>query len=147
MKQKLIILANAEKLCAYRLTSDDPLQQQQRIEAIKTDLHHISPDPIESSDDDGRFPSGSLQHGAPMRHGEPHGRTLEKRRRLLDAMTKAICDLIEHQEFDIWNLAAPAELSEQLVKRLPIQAQQKLTDLKKADYTGLPIKEVEGLFS
>ena len=37
--------------------------------------------------------------------------------------------------------------SVQLVDRLPIHAQNKLTDLKKADYTGLPIMETESIFS
>ncbi len=147
MKKKLIILVNAEKLCAYRLTSDAPLQQHPHIEPITTHLHTLSPDPADISDDDGRFPSGGLQHGAPMRHGEPHGRVLEKKKRLLDAMATAICDVIAHEDFDIWNLAAPADLSGQLVDRLPIHAQQKLTDLKQADYTGLPIKKIEHLFS
>jgi hypothetical protein len=147
MNKKLIILANAEKLCAYRILSDNPSLRHQRIENIETHLHHLSPDPVEITDDDGRFPSGGLQRGAPMRHGEPHGRSLEKKKRLLDEMASAICDILDHEEFDIWNLATPADLSKQLIDRLPMHVQNKLTLLKKADYTGLPIKKIELLFS
>ncbi len=147
MKKKLIILANAEKLCAYRVISEEMPLEGHRIESIETHLHHLAPDPAEISDDDGRFPSGDLQYGTPMRHGEPHGRVLEKRRRLLDEMAAAICDIIDREEFDIWNLATPANLSNQLIERLPIHVQNKLTQVKKADYTGLPVKKIEQLFT
>ncbi|MBT8037893.1 MAG: host attachment protein [Verrucomicrobiae bacterium] len=147
MKKKLIILANSEKLCAYRMISQNLPPHQHHIEKIETHRHHLSPDPADITDDDGRFPSGGLPHGAPMRHGEAHGRSLEKKKRLLDEMASAICDIIAHEEFDIWNLATPAELSLQLLKRLPMQVQVKLTRLKKADYTGLPTKQIEHLFA
>jgi len=147
MTKKLIIIANAEKLCAYRMLRDEMLQPQAHIERIETELHHLSPDPVEVSDDDGRFPSGSLQHGASMRHGEPHGRISEKKRRLLNDMESAIAHIMDQEDFDTWDLAIPAELSKQFIERLPTHLNQKLKQIKKADYTKLPIKEVEQLFS
>jgi len=102
---------------------------------------------MEVSDDDGRFPSGSLQHGASMRHGEPHGRISEKKRRLLNDMESAIAHIMDQEDFDTWDLAIPAELSKQFIERLPTHLNQKLKQIKKADYTKLPIKEVEQLFS
>lgn len=146
MKKKLIILANAEKLCAYRVMTDDESSARQRIESIETDLHHLLPNPIDVSDSDGRFPSGTLQHGAAMRHGESHGRTSEKKKRQLEELASAICDLIDHEEFDLWNLAAPADILDQLIERFPVHIKNKLTKVDKADYTGFPVKKIEGLF-
>lgn len=146
MKNKLIILANAEKLCAYRVETDDVSSARRSIVRIETDLHHLLPDPIDVSDSDGRFPSGTLQHGAPMRHGESHGRISEKKKRQLDELISAICDLIDHEEFDLWNLAAPADIVDQLVERLPVHIKSKLTKVDKADYTGFSIKKIAGLF-
>ena len=147
MNKKLIVIANAEKLCAYRMLQDEMLQPQPHIERIETELHHLSPDPVEVSDDDGRFPSGSLQHGASMRHGEPHGRTSEKKRRLFNDMESAISNIMDQEDFDTWDLAIPAELSKRLIQRLPPHLNQKLKQIKNADYTKLPMKEVEQLFS
>ena len=105
------------------------------------------PDPTKRSDDDGRFPGGSsIGSSTAMKHGEAHGRKTEQKKRQLSDLAKAISDLVNQEDCDIWNLAIPANQADQVIHELPIDVQKKLTQLKEGDYTWLPVSEVESLF-
>ena len=147
MKKKLIILVNRECLCAYSLSKDFVLSPEPVIEKIDVNLHPTHPDPTKRSDDDGRFPGGSsIGSSTAMKHGEAHGRKTEQKKRQLSDLAKAISDLVNQEECDIWNLAIPANQADQVIHELPIDVQKKLTQLKEGDYTWLPVSEVESLF-
>ena len=81
-----------------------------------------------------------------MKHGEAHSRKTEQKKRQLSDLAKAISDLVNQEECDIWNLAIPANQADQVIHELPIDVQKKLTQLKEGDYTWLPVNEVESLF-
>ena len=148
MQKKLIILANNESLRAYNLTRDDLATPTTRIEPSDVDLHPRQPDPTGASDDDGCFPGGSsVGQTVAMKHGEPHGRKTEKKKRFIRDLAKTISELINREECDIWNLAMPANQAQQLIDELPIDVQKKLTQLKEGDYTWLPASEVQELFA
>ena len=148
VKKKLIILANSETLCAYRMLSGGIFSPQGRIEKIPIILPPLQPDPTETTDNDGRFPGGStVNNRTSMRHGEPHGRKTERRKRQLRNMAHTICDLFNHEDFDVWNLAIPEGLSHQLIEQLPIQVQHKLTHCVNGDYNRQPTHKIEHLFS
>ena len=53
---------------------------------------------------------------------------------------------MDHEEFELWNLAAPADILDQLIDRFPVHIKSKLTKVHKADYTGFSIKKIEDLF-
>lgn len=82
-----------------------------------------------------------------MKHGEPHGRKTEKKKRQLKHLAKTIGDIVSEEDCDVWNLAMPANQAQQVIDQLPIDVQQKLTRLKKGDYTWLPADEVGELFA
>ena len=148
MQKKLIIVANSESLRAYNLITDDLATPTTKIEPIDVDYHPLEPDPTGASDDAGCFPGGaSVGQTVAMKHGEPHGRKTEKTKRLLRDLAKTISELISREECDIWNLAMPANQAKQLIDELPINVQQKLTQLKEGDYTWLPASEVQELFA
>ncbi len=81
-----------------------------------------------------------------MKHGEAHGRKTEQKKRQLSDLAKAISDLVNQEDCDVWNLAIPANQADQVINKLPIEVQKKLTQLKEGDYTWLPRKEVQRLF-
>ena len=148
VKKKLIILANSENLYAYRLITGDSFPTQVRIERIPVVLSPLSPDPTETTDDDGMFPGGSsIKNRTSMGHGEPHGRKTERKKRQIHDMAQAICNLFNQEDFDLWNLAIPQEISHRLIEQLPIQVQGKLTYYISGDYTRHPTHEIEQLFS
>ena len=148
MKKKLIIIANSEALVAYNQLTDDLATPVTRIEQIKTNFKPPQPDPAGASDDDGCFPGVSMTGQATtMKHGEPHGRKTEKKKRQLKHLAKTIGDIVSEEDCDVWNLAMPANQAQQVIDQLPIDVQQKLTRLKKGDYTWLPADEVGELFA
>jgi hypothetical protein len=147
MKKKLIILVNRESLCAYSLSNDLLLSPDTSIEKINVNIETKQPDPTACSDEDGRFPGGSsIGHSTSMIHGEAHGRKNEQKKRQLSDLAHTISKLVNEEECDMWNLAIPADQANQVIDKLPINVQQKLTQLKEGDYTWLPRKEVERLF-
>lgn len=147
MKKKLIILVNRESLCAYSLSSDLILSPETTIKEIDINLKPTQPDPTYCPDDDGRFPSGSsIGYSRAMKQGESHGRKTEKKKRQISDLAHTISKLVNDEECDMWNLAIPAEQAHQVIDDLPIDVQQKLTQLKEGDYTWLPRKEVKRLF-
>jgi len=148
VKKKLIIIADSESLFAYNQLTDDLATPATRIEQIKTDFTPLRPDPAGASDDDGCFPGVSMTGQATaMKHGEPHGRKTEKKKRLLKHLAKTISDIVSEEDCDVWNLAIPGDQAQQVIDYLPIDVQQKLTRLKKGDYTWLPADEVGELFA
>jgi hypothetical protein len=147
MKKKLIILVNRESLCAYSQSRDWLLPEYQSIEKINVDLDSSRPDPTICTDEDGRFPGGSsIGHSTAMKHGEAHGRKSEQKKRQLSDLAHTISKLVNDEDYDVWNLAIPADQANQVINKLPIEVQQKLTQLKEGDYTWLPRKEVQRLF-
>ena len=148
MKKKLIIVANSESLLAYNLITNDLATPVTRIEPIDVNFNAPEPDPAGASDDDGCFPGGSnVGQAVAMKHGEPHGRKTEKKKRQLNHLARSITKLVEQEHCDIWNLAIPENRAKQVIEQLPIDVQQKLTQLKKGDYTWLPAKKIEHLFA
>lgn len=148
MKKKLIILANGRSLLAYRHLTDDLATPPSRLEQIEVNFQPGQPDPSDATDDDGRFPGGSIAgQGVAMKHGEPHGREIEKKKRLVRGIAQSINEILELEECENWNLAVPASMSHQLVDQLPETMQHKLTQLKLGDYTKLPANKIEPLFS
>ena len=81
-----------------------------------------------------------------MIHGEAHCRKNEQKKRQLSDLAHTISKLVNEEECDMWNLTIPADQANQVIDKLPINVQQKLTQLKEGDYTWLPRKEVERLF-
>jgi hypothetical protein len=147
MKKKLIILVNRESLCAYSQSKDWLIPECQSIEKINVNLEPSRPDPTICTDEDGRFPGGSsIGYSPAMKHGEAHGRKTEQKKRQLSDLAKAISDLVNQEDCDVWNLAIPANQADQVINKLPIEVQKKLTQLKEGDYTWLPRKEVQRLF-
>ena len=147
MKKKLIILVNRESLCAYSQSKDWLIPECQSIEKINVNLEPSRSDPTICTDEDGRFPGGSsIGYSPAMKHGEAHGRKTEQKKRQLSDLAKAISDLVNQEDCDIWNLAIPANQADQVINKLPIEVQKKLTQLKEGDYTWLPRKEVQRLF-
>ena len=82
-----------------------------------------------------------------MRHGEAHGRDTEKKKRQIQNMADAICELFDEEDFDLWNLAVPKDIAHQLIEQLPIQVQRKLTYYLSGDYTRHPAHEIKQLFT
>ncbi len=147
MKKKLIILVNRENLCAYSLSSDLLLSPNTAIEKINVRIEQHRPDPTNCSDNRGRFPDGSsIGYSSTMIQGEAHSRKTEKKKRQLSDLALTISKLVNDEDCDMWNLAIPADQANQVINKLPIDVQQKLTQLKEGDYTWLPRKEVERLF-
>lgn len=148
MKKKLIIIADRESLSAYNQITEDLPTPSTRIEKIDIGFSPLQPDPAGASDDDGCFPGVSMTGQATaMKHGEPHGRKTEKKKRQLKHLAKTIGDIVSEEDCDVWNLAMPANQAQQVIDQLPIDVQQKLTRLKKGDYTWLPADEVGELFA
>lgn len=147
MKKKLIILVNRESLCAYSQSNDLLISEYPSIEKINVDLQPSRPDPTICTDQDGRFPGGSsIGYSTAMKHGEAHGRISEQKKRKLSDLAHTISKLVNDEDCEAWNLAIPAEQANQVINKLPIEVQQKLTQLKEGDYTWLPRKEVNRLF-
>jgi hypothetical protein len=145
--KKLVIVADTGRVRAFRLTPRDATGARAKIEELETSLQGLSPAPTEVTDDEGRFPSGLPQHVSPMRRGESHGRETEEERRSIREVAMAVSHMVEGEDCDIWNLAAPTRLCNRLVSELPLRLQERLTRVEQRDYTGLPLKEIERLFS
>jgi protein required for attachment to host cells len=143
--KKLIVVADTGKLRAFRLTPSEMTGSRARIEEIDTDLHLPKPAPTDVTDDDGNFPSGAL-NGAPMRHGESHGREQEEERRAIREIAHVIPKITAEEGFEIWNFAASPRVCKRFVQQLPMSLQERLTRVEEHDYTGLPIKEIENIF-
>jgi len=148
VKKKVIILANQECLRAYNVITDDLATPTTKIEALQVDYNPLAPDPTDTSDDDGCFPGGStVGHAVTMKHREAHGRKTEKKKRQICNLARAITKIVEQEQCDLWNLAIPENNASKLIKELPISIQQKLTQLKKGDYTWLTADAVGELFT
>jgi hypothetical protein len=148
VKKKLIIIADRQSLSAYNQITDDLATPATRIEKIDTGFTSLQPDPAGASDDDGCFPGVSMAgQSTAMKHGEPHGRKTEKKKRELKNLAEMISHIVSEEDCDIWNLAIPGDQAQQVIDQLPIAVQQKLTKLKKGDFTWLPTDEVGGLFA
>ena len=88
-----------------------------------------------------------MKNKTSMRQGEPRGRKTERKKRQLHNMAHTICELFNEEDFDLWNLAVPQDISHQFIEQLPIQLQRKLTHCLSGDYTRHPPHKIEQLFS
>lgn len=147
MKKKVIILANTEKLCAYLLTSYTNAQHAPRIEQIDATLPNSSPAHSEEEELLNRFYKGKNKSDTAKNQSESTENDTGDNTCMLDSMANKICDIIIQKKSDIWDLAAPEDLSGQLFERLPINVLKKITNLKRADYTRLSIGTVERVFA
>ena len=144
--KKLVVVADTGKLRAFRLTPSEMTGSRARIEEVETNLNLPDPAPTDVTDDDGNFPGRVARNGAPMMHGESHGRQQEEERRAIKEIVSAISKLMDAETYEIWNFAAPERVCKRFVQQLPMSLQERLTRVEECDYTGLPIKEIENLF-
>ncbi|MGK0187164.1 MAG: hypothetical protein ACI9R3_002950, partial [Verrucomicrobiales bacterium] len=144
--KKLIVVADTGKLRAFRLTPSEMIGSRDRIEELETDLEFPKPAPTDVADDDGNFPSGAATNGSLMQHGESHGRVQEEERRAIKEIVRVITELVNAEDYEIWNFAAPQSVCKRFVQQFPMLLQERLTRVKEHDYTGLPIKEIENVF-
>ena len=135
---KLIIITNSQKLRAFRVVSaamESP-NASSHFEELLVEFSPPSPAATDASDDDGNFPSGFTRGGAPMRHGESHGRQEEEERRNVEALAAAITDIVAAGPSAAWELAAPKRICKRVVESLSDNVRERLSRVEEADYTG-----------
>lgn len=62
-------------------------------------------------------------------------------------LAEAITRIVESEVFDVWNLAAPSSVCDQLLVHLPLCIKETLTRVDKSDCTTLGVNRIEELFS
>lgn len=140
----LVVVADLGTIRAFRTRMTHPDQQH----LLEIDVPGQPPvrEPIHDqvSDQAGRFPAGTANsEPGGMAHGDIHGKTAEDERRQLKEVAVTVEEVVNQEHFEAWRLAAPKAINNRLTALLSEEIRERLVLNLHADFTKLPIQEIE----